>query len=344
MAKVAVYTIIATVIIIFLLSKKPHNERNRVFAGRRFGFRHLLFDPLMSKMERMAEEKGMLNNDSGITASSFLKNDKDAMFFDDQGKLNVTRRLMVLFPMIYNLTKDGLVDFKELEAWNIMQAGEKLDYRTRIQIRTYDKNGDGCISFKEYLPCFSDSDIEKNNLEHGEAGWWKEQFRNADVDRDEVLNFQEFRDFLHPEDGVNENVQRWLLQEKTRRMDLDRDQRLNFQEFRDAAYDTFRSYYEFRSVDAGGELPSPFQEFTVLDVDKDGYLAIQELKPIKQYLFPGELEYATYYATYLMNQADEDKDGKLTLDEMLNHEDMFYSTIYPQHENEDLGDDNHDEF
>lgn len=29
---------------------------------------------------------------------------------------------------------------------------------------------------------------------HGGAGWWKEQFRNADVDQNGLLNFTEFKE------------------------------------------------------------------------------------------------------------------------------------------------------
>lgn len=31
-------------------------------------------------------------------------------------------------------------------------------------------------------------------MDHGEAGWWKEQFRNADVDQNGLLNFTEFKE------------------------------------------------------------------------------------------------------------------------------------------------------
>jgi hypothetical protein len=29
---------------------------------------------------------------------------------------------------------------------------------------------------------------------HGEAGWWKEQFENADIDQNGSLNFDEFKE------------------------------------------------------------------------------------------------------------------------------------------------------
>lgn len=42
-------------------------------------------------------------------------------------------------------------------------------------------------------------------------------------------------------------------------------------------------------------------------------------------------------------QSDDNKDGKLTLQEMLNHEDIFYNTVYENIDDDD-NDDGHDEF
>lgn len=41
-------------------------------------------------------------------------------------------------------------------------------------------------------------------------------------------------------------------------------------------------------------------------------------------------------------QADDNKDGNLSLDEMLNHDHIFYNTVYDE-SNEDLDEDYHDE-
>ena len=41
-------------------------------------------------------------------------------------------------------------------------------------------------------------------------------------------------------------------------------------------------------------------------------------------------------------QADDNKDGNLTLEEMMNHEYIFYSTVYDDND-EDFDEDYHDE-
>lgn len=36
--------------------------------------------------------------------------------------------------------------------------------------------------------------IEKNEMTHGEAGWWREKFDIADCDHNGLLNFTELRE------------------------------------------------------------------------------------------------------------------------------------------------------
>ncbi|GAV89096.1 LOW QUALITY PROTEIN: hypothetical protein CFOL_v3_32516, partial [Cephalotus follicularis] len=97
------------------------------------------------------------------------------------------------FPLLDKAPKDEVVSFNELEDWNIQQAHHMpILYRTQKEIAARDTDGDGAITFCEYLPQFTMEDIVKNEMEHGEAGWWKEQFVNADVDQNGSPNFDQF--------------------------------------------------------------------------------------------------------------------------------------------------------
>ncbi|KAG6650455.1 hypothetical protein CIPAW_06G044800 [Carya illinoinensis] len=247
---------------------------------------------------------------------------------------------MVLFPFLDTAPNDGVVSFKELEGWIAQQAHDRLNYRTEKELALRDKDGDGAISFREYLPHFSNEDIEKNGMEHGEAGWWKVQLENADADQNGSLSFDEFKDFLHPEDSSNEKVKNWILTEKIKLMDQDGDWKLSFPEFLEQAHDILKNYVDFET--AGAHVPTAEENFAMLDVDNDKFLAVEELKPILHYLHPGELSYAKYYSSHLIRQADDNKDGNLSLDEMLNHDHIFYNTVYDE-SNEDLDEDYHDE-
>ncbi|KAG5229533.1 calcium-binding EF hand family protein [Salix suchowensis] len=296
MGRVVVYVLITIAIIVFIASS-PINNHGRTPPGlnRRLGskFSKPNFDPLAE-----AEDAGE--------------------YLSDDGRLNITLRLLVLFPLLDKKPRDGLISFEELEAWNVVQARERLAYRTQREIQSRDKDGDGAISFKEYLPQFSDEDIEKNEMGHGEAGWWMLQFRNADVDRNGTLDFDEFNNFLHPEDSNNRDIQIWILREKLKRMDDDRDGKLNLAEFSTYAYDGYKSYAEF---------------------EPNG--AREELIPMIPYLKPGELSYARHYTSYLIHESDDNGDGNLSIDEMLNHEYTFYGTFFQ--DDEDYDDEFHDE-
>lgn len=38
---------------------------------------------------------------------------------------------------------------------------------------------------------------EKNETGHGEAGWWNQQFINADADKNGLLDFDEFNKYIY---------------------------------------------------------------------------------------------------------------------------------------------------
>ncbi|KAJ7959370.1 Calcium-binding EF-hand protein [Quillaja saponaria] len=327
MAKAAVFGLIATAFVIFIIFSpiNPHN-RKRVSFNRRLGYnvRVPTFDPLVAKIERLAEEnEELVHHTHTITSENMNFSSDMAEAYEyvtnHDRKLNITSRLMILFPLLDKQPEDGVVSFNEVEAWNTQQAVERLHYITRKEMESKDKNGDKLISFKEYLPQFSDKDIEKHEMGHGEAGWWMERFLSADIDHNEYLNFTEFND----------------------RMDYDNDWKLNFVEFRDHAYGMYIDYVEFETN--GEILLTPEEKFAELDVNKDNFLSVEELIPLLPYLQPGELSYAKYYTTYLINEADDNNDGNLTLEEMLNHEYTFYSSVYGDIHEDYYDDDDHDE-
>ncbi|GMI95285.1 hypothetical protein like AT4G27790 [Hibiscus trionum] len=335
MAKAMVYTFLAIAFIILLLSPSKWHSRQPIGLHRRLAHR-VSFDPLVSRIERWTDEKGSNEN---IT---YVPEVEDAQeYFQDDGILNTTLRLVILFPLLDNAPKDGKISVEELGAWITQQAVDRLRYRTDRVMSWNDKNEDGAISFAEYLPHFTPEDIEKNSTGHGDAGWWMEQFKNADVDSSGSLDYNECRDFLHPEDSENEDILRWLSREKMKRMDDDDDGKLNLDEFKKHAYEIYKSYADFEN--SAALTPTAQEKFADLDIDKDEKLCVEELKPLLSYLHPGELFYAKHFTRYLMREADDNKDGYLTLQEMLNHENIFYNSLY---ENDDDDDDeyNYDDF
>ncbi|KAF9616427.1 hypothetical protein IFM89_029681 [Coptis chinensis] len=282
---------------------------------RRIGNVHAPFDPLVTKLiEKGAHVKNSDSKPLPLTNSAYLNpfngNFEDPEeYFSDEGQFNIKGRLQILFPVLDRSPEDGSISLKELEGWNLQQATDQLIYRTRKEMNEHDKDNDGAITFAEYLPRFSDEDI----------GWWKDKFVNADIDDNGYLNFTEFMEG----------------------MDHDQDGKLNFNEFRAQAYDNYKNTLEFES--GGDDVPSAEEKFDELDLNKDRLLTEEELRPIIHYLHPGELTYATHYTRFLIHEADDDKDGELTLNEMMDHHHIFYNTVIMDY---DIGDDDdfHDEF
>ncbi|KAI8030359.1 Calumenin [Camellia lanceoleosa] len=381
----ATTTAFILLIICFQKIKTNHKDYGPRGLSRRLGFKILppLFDPLIVKTEKLIEEKGLDHRETSSLANHELSTKDMDKYSSDKGRLNITLRLIYLFPFLDNAPKDGFVECNELKAWIMQQATDRMNYRTQKDLALHDKDGDEAISFQEYIPQFSIQDLGKiiflmflfhitsfgclknggkkkenwnlqlvwrrggegigdgkpervmtigvsstarNEMGHGEAGWWKEQFKNADIDLNGILNFYEFRDFLHPEDSNNEQIHKWLLREKLKPIDYDHDEKLSFLEFKNGIYDIYKNYVEFEN--GGANVPYPEAVFVELDVNEDKLLRVEELKPLFHYLSPGELSYAKYYAIYLIQEADDNEDGKLTLDEMIWHENIFYNSVY----------------
>ncbi|KOM48361.1 hypothetical protein LR48_Vigan07g206500 [Vigna angularis] len=349
MSKAVVYILIATAVLLYKCLFPLSQDEPKGSLNRRFGYKLLErapnFDPLVADIEREVEKKTTHSEPVPRTSTTLdnttSPNDVSGtyQYLTSGGKLNTTLRLIILFPLLDREPKDGVVGFEELEAWVTQRASERLDYLTQAELDSKDKNGDLAISFKEYLPQFSEKRIEENKMLHGEAGWWKERFEVADVDHNGLLNFTELRDFLHPEDSDNKETLKWMLRDRLKRKDDEKDGKMNFNEFVDHVYGTYETYMTFETH--GGSIPSPKEEFFQLDVNKDKFLSPEELIPILSYIYPGELAYAKYFTCFFMNEADDNGDRKLTLKEMLDHESVFYSTVHADGHQE--SDDEHDE-
>ena len=164
MAKAVVYLLFTAALIALLVlspSNLPHNGRHR-----RFGFTGHdvpIFDPLVSKMERYVEENAFEDQNHTIDTEHDLviaNNVEEAQpYLSETGNLNITMRLVSLFPLLDVAPKDGFVSYDELKHWIVAQAVERMMYRTRRVMTENDRDGDRAISFREYLPQFSIEDI-----------------------------------------------------------------------------------------------------------------------------------------------------------------------------------------
>ncbi|XP_058743713.1 uncharacterized protein LOC131616408 [Vicia villosa] len=247
-------------------------------------------------------------------------------------RFNVTNRIVRLFPEIDVDPTDWFVSLHELTQWNLHQAQMEVLRQSQREMDVYDKNRDGFVSFSEYSTPSRIQRADRDSLGY-DMSWWKEEHFNAsDVDGNGLLNLAEFNDFLHPADSNNPKLRQWLCKAEVRERDMDRDGKVNFKEFFHGLFDLVRNYdkesynvshHSDDSMDASAN-----QLFDKLDKDGDRYLSDIELLPIIGKLHPSGNYYAKQYAEYLISQAEVDKDGRLTLTEMIENPYAFYSAIY----------------
>ncbi|GAB2284982.1 hypothetical protein Dimus_019437 [Dionaea muscipula] len=307
------------------------------------------FDPLVADMERKREDKEwekmyfeqhhkeFAESASATEAQGHQPQPEWEDFMDaedylnDEERFNVTLRLYSLFPKIDVAPEDGFVSEEELIEWNLELSRTEVLHRTQRELEVQDKNHDGFVSFAEYEPP-SWSKSSDSNFGY-DMGWWKEEHFNAsDMDGDGLLNLTEFNDFLHPADTKNPKLLEWLCQEEIRERDTDKDGKVNFNEFFHGLFDLVRNYDDeghnsSSHLDDSGEAPAR-KLFSQIDKDADGFLSGTELLPIIGKLQPSERYYAKQQADYIISQADTDKDGRLTLTEMVDNPYVFYSAIF----------------
>ncbi|PRQ41450.1 putative EF-hand domain pair protein [Rosa chinensis] len=370
-ASVLIYITIALLVLLLISwsPKKPANHRHRRLKLRsNFTFAPPLhhshnpipFDPLVADIERRREDRKWekehldldldLDHHDSAPAAESQPEWEDFMdaedYLNDEDKFNVTNRLVLLFPKVDVDPVDGFITEHELTLWNLNQAQREVLHRTQRDMELHDKNRDGFVSFQEYKPPSWVQNADNNSFGY-DMGWWKEEHFNAsDADGDGLLNLTEFNDFLHPADSKNPKLLQWLCKEEVRERDTDKDGKINFKEFFHGLFDLVRNYDEedHNSTHQSDDLmEAPAKTlFAQLDKDGDGYLSDVELLPIIGKIHPSEHYYAKQQADYIISQADTNKDGGLSLSEMIENPYVFYSAIFNDDDEEDYG--FHDEF
>ncbi|KAB1212452.1 Reticulocalbin-2 [Morella rubra] len=369
---VIIYVTIAVLLLLLISQspkKAPNHRHRRLKLRSNFTFSHprhthhepIPFDPIVADLELRREDRQwekeyfehahpeIVHHDSAPAAESQpeWEDFMDAEdYLNDEERFNVTNRLVVLFPRIDVDPADGFVTEHELTEWNVQQAEREVMHRTQREMDTHDKNKDGFVSFAEYEPPSWVQNADNSSYGY-DMGWWKEEHFNAsDADGDGLLNIKEFNDFLHPADTKNPKLLQWLCKEEVRERDTDKDGKVNFKEFFHGLFDMVRNYdeeghntsHEFHDSTEGPARTL----FAQLDKDGDRYLSDIELLPVIGKLHPSERYYAKQQADYILSQADANKDGRLSLTEMVENPYVFYSAIFNDEDEEDY--DFHEEF
>ncbi|XP_062223703.1 uncharacterized protein LOC133922393 isoform X3 [Phragmites australis] len=314
-------------LLFLLLSLSPSSPSPTAHQHRRLRLRsrhrQIPFDPVIADLERRLEDREWERlaaaglHAPGMEAApvpgdlSGGEADADEDYINDAARFNVTRRVEALFPKIDVDPADGAVTGAELAAWNLASARREVLHRTARELELHDRDHDGRIAFSEYeRPSWAWRFDDHNSTNDG-VGWWKEEHFNAsDMDSDGFLNLTEFNDFLHPADTINPKLIHWLCKEEVRERDKDNDGKLNFQEFFSGLFYSIRHYDDEASTDDSNGSDAPVKKsFSQLDLDNDGLLSADELKPIIGNLHPSEHFYAKQQADYVISQVLEQQLG-----------------------------------
>uniref|UniRef100_A0A5S6QN25 Reticulocalbin-3 n=1 Tax=Trichuris muris TaxID=70415 RepID=A0A5S6QN25_TRIMR len=233
------------------------------------------------------------------------------------------------------------------------QTKEKLE----ILVKAIDKNGDGFTDeeelkahIKHMQQRYLSNDItrswnsfDEKSLTDGKLSWdaYKEslygkpsnddeltteyrdmvlrdnsRWKKADTDGDDLLNRDEYGCFLHPESC--EHMKDVVVEETLKDMDRNGDSMIDLEEYISDMYrpeDYPDQKKEPEWVEAERKM---FQQYR--DKDKDGKLNADELRA---WLMPDDFDHADAEAKHLISVADDNKDQKLSLKEILDHYETF---------------------
>ncbi|XP_014665653.1 PREDICTED: reticulocalbin-2-like [Priapulus caudatus] len=211
---------------------------------------------------------------------------------------------------------DGFVDTPELTAW-IKKSFLSLSLEeSDDRFEEVDEDENGEVTLREVMEdygVFDDEDeVEVLTNEPELAAEMKKDerlFSVADADGDGVLKKAEFFAFSHPE----EHEQMWdvLMTESLNEKDKDSDGKLDLDEF--LGDDKDQHDKEWATIER-----KRFAEY--FDRNSDGYLDKEEML---LWLVPNNEEMARDEAEHLISSADDDGDGRLSISEILDHQDMF---------------------
>ncbi|CAD5209377.1 unnamed protein product [Bursaphelenchus xylophilus] len=221
--------------------------------------------------------------------------------------------------------KNGIITLRELEDWVYNSLLSLDEEETRERFEEIDQDHDGKVTWQEYIhEAFGTEDGKGLDPEYGKLmDEDRIYFEAADVDKDNALTEKEFLTFQNPEHHPHMHTA--LIKNTLSEKDIDKDNRISLKEFLGEIYEQPQS--EFYLTEK-----SRFKE--EYDRNKDGYLDGAELT---DWLIPNLHTVAREEAEHLFSSADKDKDGKLSIEEVVEDYSTFVgseATNFGEHLND----------
>ncbi|XP_013789368.1 reticulocalbin-2-like [Limulus polyphemus] len=284
-------------------------------------------------LNREREENGAFSSrdydhyKEGVHHSEFdheavIGNRHDAEEYDHLSPEESKKRLGILVQKM-DKDGDGFVDKKELTKWILRSFKMLTEEEGEERLEEEDENEDGKVTWEEHMaeafgidPEDDDEDEIPDPLEAAEEHQMMQEdralFKAADLNGDGILDKSEFSAFANPEEFVH--MHQVLYEQTMVKRDKNKDGYLSLEEF---------------LSDGSGKPPAVGSESYLVekdhfeneyDVNHDGKL---EKAEVLKWLLPDNDEVAENEAVHLIKESDDDKDGKLSIQEILDHHDTF---------------------
>jgi len=262
--------------------------------------------------------------------------DRDILFNSDEEDLewdpyaletqDIHDRLTKVVEKI-DLDGDGYVSHNELVKHTVKALYSMDEEEAESEFIDADIDGDDRVRWNEYVEEFyglepsdqnnilsmdTDTGTEFNKMYARDKG----RFHAADKDGDGALTLIEYTNFKNPlkSEDLRELAISWALRD----VDKDSDGKISLQEFLNDYMTKPGEGLEFYGEEYVESQTDKFHED--FDTNGDGFLSGEELS---LWMGPDNTEIAIEETEHLIDMCDEDKDGKLTIDEILENHEVF---------------------
>ncbi|CAF2516562.1 unnamed protein product [Rotaria sp. Silwood2] len=204
--------------------------------------------------------------------------------------------------------QDGQISFDEMRSYTVERIKEQNNREAEDLIGTLDPKGTNKITFNAYVrDSFGDVDIsqlekaDKSDLNTRETRRLykvdKQKWEYLDKDGDQSLSYDEFRQFLRPED--DKELSKLEIDSMINEYDENKDGKLSTAE-----------YLKMTEAETGQAEPLSRE----LDTNNDGFGDFQEFT---NYYLPSSSSSIDQETEHLLKECDTNKNGYCTLDEIV---------------------------
>ncbi|EDV27482.1 Calumenin-B [Trichoplax sp. H2] len=244
-------------------------------------------------------------------AEMFLGRDR-ATLFKELPEKEVQERLRSLLHQV-DTDHDKIISEREMEQWLRKIDNDRLANDAKVVFEEMDDDKSKSIDFKEISKhTFGDTvdeDIAKSEEFSKYVDRERRKFALADIDNSESLSFDEFVTYQHPE--RHQHLSDVVVTDVLNEIDKNND---GYVEFSEMIGDSGNS--DGKEDDW---IKNEKKEFAKYDKDGDQKLSTSELK---EWVIP-DRKYIDEEVQHLLEGADTDHDGRLTIREALAHQNLL---------------------